>query len=247
MVVLRVRPVGEIHAGVQLLGRESGVIDAMAYGARSRRGSLRGQVVLFARGTCYLYTDPVKQSTKITDLAVDAYHPEIRENLKKYYVATLWAELILASYAAGSEGEAVWELMSRSLALLAAGDESKADEANIQFLWHYLALLGMRPEIPEEPRGMYRYRPELQQFEHLDGPSAVEVREREGEIAAAGFPVSAGSLAYLKAAEIRPVAETARLISTVGQRRELKELLFRLVQDASERELKTIRSGRGIL
>lgn len=220
----------------------------MAYGARSRKGSLRGRVVLFARGTCYLYTDPVKESVKITDLAVDSYYPEIRENLKKYYVATLWAELVLASYAAGSEGAAVWELMTDALGLLAAGAEAAADPCNIQFLWHYLSLLGMRPEIPDEPRGGYRYRPELHHFEEVAPTSVVaESPDRGGLPRSSGLSVSAGALAYLRAADSRSLEEALRLTVTDRQRGELKELLFRLVQDASERELKTIRSGHGIL
>ncbi|MFW6329159.1 MAG: DNA repair protein RecO, partial [Alkalispirochaetaceae bacterium] len=104
VIILRVKPVGEIHASVRMLGRSSGLLDAMAYGARSRKGSLRGRVVPFASGRCYLYTDPTKGSSKIVDLAVETYYPELRENIRKFYIATLWAEIVLASYAAGSEG-----------------------------------------------------------------------------------------------------------------------------------------------
>jgi DNA repair protein RecO (recombination protein O) len=240
VVILRVRPVGEIHASVRMLSRVSGLLDAMAYGARSRKGSLRGSVVPFALGTCYLYTDPVKGSAKITDLAIREYHPEIRENLKKFYVASLWAEVILYSYAAGSEGEAVWSLMSDALFLLATEDESSADVINAQFLWRFLELLGTRPELPAEPRGSYRYLPEEHRFAPREELSGEERRE-------GGVTVSGGSLAYLATAGSRELAQALKITLSPGQRGELKALLFRLVQEAAERELKTIRSGEGIL
>lgn len=240
VIILRVRPVGEIHASVRMLSRSSGLIDAMAYGARARRGSLRGSVVPFALGTCYLYTDPVKGSSKITDLAIGEYHPELRENLKKFYVASLWAEVVLFSYAAGSEGEAVWSLMRESLSLLGSNEEELADHLNLQFLWRFLELLGMRPELPQEPRGSYRYLPEEHSFVERDDLSREDSRE-------GGVTLGGGSLAYLGSLERRSLSEALTVSLSPGQRRELKTLLFRLVQEASERELKTIKSGEGIL
>lgn len=244
VVILRVRPVGEMHASVRMLSRASGLLDAMAYGARSRKGSLRGLVVPFGVGTCYLYTDPVKGSSKITDLAIVDYHPEIRENLKKYYVASLWAEVVLSSYAAGSEGEAVWSLMTDALGLLSKGAEEEADLVNVQFLWRFLSLLGMRPELPASPYGSYHYLPEEHRFLALAERSAdaTDGERQEGRIIVGG-----GSLAILAAGEERTLRESLSLRLSSLQRGELKALLFRLMQEASERELKTIRSGEGIL
>ena len=247
-MVLRVRPVGEIHAGVEFLGRQSGLIDAMAYGARSRKGSLRGLVVPFGVGTGYFYTDPVKGSTKVTDLAIDNYHPELRENLKKFYVATLWTELTISSYAAGSEGEEVWTLLSSGLDLLSRGEEATADLVNLQFLWRFLGLLGMRPELPDGS-GRQIYRPE----EHRFVPAIAESEAgytrdpRDPESFDEQLGCSAGSLAYLAESSRRDLADSLSLNPSGTQRGELKVLLFRLIQEASERELKTIRSGRGIL
>ncbi|MFP4301370.1 MAG: DNA repair protein RecO [Alkalispirochaetaceae bacterium] len=240
VVILRVRPVGEIHASVQMLARDSGLLDAMAYGARSRKGSLRGSIVPFALGTCYLYTDPVKGSAKITELSIREYHPEIRENLKKFYVASLWAELVLYSYAAGSEGDALWSLLRGGLSLLAAEDERSTDATNLQFLWRFLELLGTRPELPAEPRGRYRYLPEEHRFAPREELSGEESRE-------GGVTVQGGSLAYLAASGARKLEEALRITLSPNQGGELKRLLFRLVQESTERELKSIRSGEGIL
>ncbi|MFW5812466.1 MAG: DNA repair protein RecO [Alkalispirochaetaceae bacterium] len=238
VIILRVKPVGEIHASVRMLGRSSGLLDAMAYGARSRRGSLRGRVVPFASGRCYLYTDPTKGSSKIVDLAVETYYPELRENIRKFYIATLWAEIVLASYAAGSEGEQVWNLLSPSLDLLASGEESGTDRINFQFLWHFIELLGTRPELPRALAGHYRYLSSEHRF------SSVGSLEEAGE---GDELLSAGSLAYLRGMEGRSLEEAAALRPTREQTRELKSFLFRLVQESSGRELRTIRSGRDIL
>jgi DNA repair protein RecO len=245
VVILRVRPVGEIHASVRMLSRSSGLLDAMAYGARSRKGGLRGAVVPFAVGTCYRYSDPVKGSSKITDLSVADFHPEIRENLKKYYVASLWAEVVLASYAAGSEGEAVWALLTEALALLSSGEEEAADLLNLQFIWRFLDFLGMRPELPASPSGIYQYLPEEHRFLTRQ---RGEVAGAEGDASQGGrIILGGGSLAYLLTSQARSLADSLRLRLSSLQRGELKALLFRLIQEASERELKTIRSGEGIL
>lgn len=227
-----------MHASVRMLSRDSGLIDAMAYGARSRRGSLRGSVVPFASGRCYLYTDPAKGHAKITDLAVETYYPELRENIKKFYVATLWAEVVLASYAAGSEGEAVWGLLTGCLRLLAAGTEAEADRVNLQFLWRFVALLGMRPELPQELSGRYRYSSGEHRFRRWDGGEQSEGHSE---------PVSAGALAYLRASGQRAIEEATSVSPTSDQTRELKRFLFRLIQDSAERELRTLKSGQGIL
>lgn len=244
VVILRIRPVGEIHASVRMLSRSSGLLDAMAYGARSRKGSLRGSIVPFAVGTCYLYSDPVKGTAKITDLSIADYHPAIRENLKRYYVASLWAEVVLASYAAGSEGEEVWSLLTEALALLASEEEAAADPLNLQFLWRFLALLGMRPELPLSPSGSYQYLPEEHRFFPLGGNGAGNSEEEsmEGRMILTG-----GSVAYLVGSEGRTLSDSLTVRLSPLQRGELKALLFRLVQEASERELKTIRAGEGIL
>jgi recombinational DNA repair protein (RecF pathway) len=95
-LVLRITPFGESHAMVDLLTPEEGLLPAVAYGIRSRRSSLRGKVVPFARGTAWLYRDPRQDRSKITDFDVDRYALDLSSDLTSFYHANLWAGTRLA-------------------------------------------------------------------------------------------------------------------------------------------------------
>ncbi|MCG8479854.1 MAG: recombination protein O N-terminal domain-containing protein, partial [Spirochaetales bacterium] len=100
-IVLAIRSFGESHAMVDLLTMGEGLVPAVAYGLRSRRSSLRGKVVPFARGVAWLYRDPRQERSKITDFEVERYAVELQHDLSAYYHASLWAEVVWRTHAAG--------------------------------------------------------------------------------------------------------------------------------------------------
>jgi DNA repair protein RecO (recombination protein O) len=147
-------PVGEIHASADILTSEQGMMRVMAYGARSRGGSLRGRVVPFARGTIFLYTEPRRETSKVTDFDVSRYSPVMQQDLVAYYHGSLWAEVVWRTHASGDIGSAVYDLLYRGLDLLeedisGTGQErrSRVQLLSAILLWRYLALLGLQPDM----------------------------------------------------------------------------------------------------
>jgi hypothetical protein len=102
-----------------MLTRSSGLIHAVAYGARSARGSLRGKVVPFAAGTAYLYHQPNRDAFKITDYDVEEYHLHLQEDLRAYYAASVVSEVVWRTYAGGDDMEGrAFDLVIEALAWL---------------------------------------------------------------------------------------------------------------------------------
>lgn len=147
-IVIRISPFGEHHAMVDLLTAEAGLLPAVAYGIRSRRSSLRGKIVPFARGTVWLYRDPRQDRSKITDFDVERYALNISADLDAYYEASLWAEVVWRSHASGEVGDEVYRLIATALSLL--DDEPGAAGAlGTVVLWRYLGVMGLQPDPRE--------------------------------------------------------------------------------------------------
>lgn len=154
-IVLRISPFGENHGMVDLLTAESGLVPAVAFGLRSRRSSLRGKVVPFARGTVWLYRDPRQERSKITDFDVLSYALDLQSNLTAFYHASLWAEVVWRTHASGDAGAAAYRLLSEGLDLVQAmivADPSQSGtilvrQVGLGFLWRYLGVLGLQPEL----------------------------------------------------------------------------------------------------
>ncbi|MDA3951615.1 MAG: DNA repair protein RecO [Spirochaeta sp.] len=149
-IVIRISPFGEHHAMVDLLTAEAGLLPAVAYGIRSRRSSLRGKVVPFARGTAWLYRDPRQDRSKITDFDVERYALNISADLDAYYEASLWAEVVWRSHASGEVGDEVFQLIATALTLL-DDDPSGAGVLGTIVLWRYLGVMGLQPDPREMP------------------------------------------------------------------------------------------------
>ena len=147
-IVIRISPFGEHHAMVDLLTAEAGLLPAVAYGIRSRRSSLRGKVVPFARGTAWLYRDPRQDRSKITDFDVERYALNISSDLDAYYEASLWAEVVWRSHASGEVGDEVYRLIATAFSLL---DDTSAGAGALGtiVLWRYLGIMGLQPDPRE--------------------------------------------------------------------------------------------------
>lgn len=151
-IVIRISPFGEHHGMVDLLTDSAGLTPTVAYGLRSKRSSLRGKIVPFARGTAWLYRDPRQERGKITDFAVDRYALNIAGNLDAYYEASLWAEVVWRSHGSGEFGGEVFNLLATALELLDDHPEESSLLGTV-VLWRYLAVMGLQPD-PAAARGI---------------------------------------------------------------------------------------------
>ncbi len=251
-IVLRTYPIGEIHKGVVLLTDTSGVIHAVAHGAASARGKLRSVAELFVEGEVALYHNPVKRSIKLQDLDGPAMHYGVRENLVKYYVASLWVELVAVSYGGGGEhdGEA-YELLSNALAVLDGVEEARALELSVYVLWRYLGVLGLAPVLDlcgECGRALAR---EQRAYWPLGGGELRCEACRETAVGGAHstYTFTPPARAYLMRLEesVRCAQDVLRVRLQPEQSRRLHALLAAGVEQALETRLKTLESGASIL
>jgi DNA repair protein RecO (recombination protein O) len=147
-IILATSRFGEIHRSVQLLTEEDEIVRAIAHGASSAKGKLRGKAEQLTLGVCHLYTEPVKGYSKVTDFDPVEFYPGVKGNLEAFYTASSWAEAVLKSLAGGGQTTEAFELLKESLGGLEAALPA-VRLFSIRFLWRYLAILGVQPDLGE--------------------------------------------------------------------------------------------------
>lgn len=173
-IILSIRKTGESNSLVTMLTDREGLCTGMLYGGPKSR--LRSLVQQFNSGTVWLYEDKARQSAKITDYAVSAVHERLKASLPKIWAASLAAEIVLKTRAAG-DAEAAFTLLSAFLDGTDATDENGTRLGTIRFLWRYLGLLGVQPPV-EDCRGRFQLNGEAAAYlEALNSRSPGEVRK----------------------------------------------------------------------
>lgn len=141
-IILKQRVIGESHAGITLFCAEHGLLQAIAHGVHSLRGSLRGKIAVYSAGEFDLYHDPVKGSTKVVDVVIENQFPGIRENIERYYTASLWAEIILKTHGGGEAAAYVYSLLHEGLEMLDACRPESIRQLSIHILVRWLDGVG---------------------------------------------------------------------------------------------------------
>ncbi|TVR02842.1 MAG: DNA repair protein RecO [Spirochaetaceae bacterium] len=240
VVILRNGRIGEIHKNVWMLSPDLGLISAIAHGAYSQKGKLRGVTNPFSFGRCYLYTDPVKKSVKITDLAVHEFFPGLREDVAKFYTASLWAELVLRTFGGGGESGTLFSLLVESLHALDA--TTGFEPVTVQFLWRYLGVSGLQPDLDEcavcgAPLSAGRA------WDASHGgflcPACAQTADRA--------ELTAGAAAYLRHSGTLSLSDSLHIRLEAAALSNAKRVLYRIVQDVAETPLNSLRIGGGIL
>lgn len=259
-LVLTVRELGENNRTVTLLSPEEGIYSATLYGGA--KSKMRSLVSPFNRGKIWLYKDEVKHSVKITDFDVTRYHLSFRESLFKSWAATLAAETVIKTRAAGSSAEC-WRLVNGFLDGMELSEENECRLGLIRFIWRYLALLGVKPRTDSciwcgtsfhadtisTLSALHTNTAVLNEAENgfictncLSGSSA----ERHSENSRT-FSLGKASLTYLAAVSaLEPKAVRALSIDAASLT-ELKALCYHLLETATGSTLSALQSGIGIL
>ncbi len=95
----------EYNRGIKIFTPEEGLLNIIAFGAyrpKSRLGSLLQPV---SYGEFNIYHDPVKNLYRITDYEPYHDYTGVKQDLKRYYSALMWFEIIMKSHAGGESGE----------------------------------------------------------------------------------------------------------------------------------------------
>lgn len=194
-IVIRRERMGESHKGLVLLTADLGLVRAAAYGAWKMHSALRTGSEPFVHSLVRLYHDPVKNTYKVTDLEVRETFDGLQHDLARIEAASLWAEVVLRSIAAGETAGGLYRLLLASLRALESGGAARAPYVSAQFLWRFLDLAGYRPD-PSACERCGRAFGESEGAVWLAVSGGIACGACAGT---AGFPFSAGARRYLEA------------------------------------------------
>jgi DNA repair protein RecO (recombination protein O) len=193
-IVIRRERMGESHKGLVLLTADLGLLRAAAYGAWKMHSALRMGSEPFAHSLARLYHDPVKNTWKVTDLEVRESFDGLRADLGRIEAASLWAEVVLKSIAAGEITGGLYRLLLACLRALESGPADRAPYASAQFLWRFLDLAGYRPDASACER-CGRAFGESEGSLWLTAPGGIACRACAG---GTGLALDAGARRYLE-------------------------------------------------
>ena len=219
-IILNLKPTGENNNTVTILTPDKGVIYATLYGGP--KSKLRSLVAQWHSGKIWLYDNPEKKQTKISDMDVTNYHQTFGQNLFKMYAASLAAEIAIKTRCAGSS-EQCFTLINGFFDGMELCDEEQSRLGLIRFLWRYLALMGVQPE-PD-----------------TDGAFAPEA------VSYYNGSISSQAVGYLTAISHLEPSKVRKLSVSEDTYCELKDFVFYLISSNLGMELNTIRTGIGIL
>ena len=142
-LVLSVSSFSSDHRNVSLLvPQEHGctIVPATLFGGA--RSKLRGMVSTYQSGQVWLYSNPIKNSNKITDFSVSAYRMELRESLARSWCAAVCSEITIKTC-----GTVNWQLVNAFLDGLCVSDDEGCGRGLLRFLWRLLQTAGVAPDI----------------------------------------------------------------------------------------------------
>lgn len=256
-LVLSLSPFGEGHREALLLTEEKGLIRAAVFGGA--KSKLRSLVSPWQSGIVWIYTDPVKKSSRITDFDVQFWRQGIRESLIRSWCASVCTEIVTRSH-----GLSGWVLANAFLDGISVSDDTECRFALLRFFWRTLHAAGIAPDLTVCAR--------CGSAEHLscalpsvEGPGGDNVQSAQngilyyspaeeavlcGNCARADerrFPLSAESYVWLETVERLNPSQSRQFRPDETAYAELRQFLFFLVSRMVDGPMKTLESAEGIL
>jgi DNA repair protein RecO (recombination protein O) len=228
---------------VLLLTPEEGLLRAIAHGAYSQKGKLRGVTHFLCSGTAYLYHNPVSDSTKLSDFDVRLFHSGVREDLSRFYTASLWAEAISKTYGAGGGSEELFGLFHEALGELERRPGNEAELVSIQFIWRFLSVSGMQPDL-EHCAITGEFLAQGEPVYYSPAEQGFCSRDVAGEHMTAWQP---GALAFMRHTATVSLSQALRTTPPAGATARIKRVLYAILEEHVDSPLNTLKSGSGIL
>ncbi|GAB4373982.1 MAG: hypothetical protein Kow009_09710 [Spirochaetales bacterium] len=240
-IILKNYRFGEIHKGVVFISPEYGMMDAVAFGAYSAKGKLRSMTDPLCAGILYLYRDPVKDRIKITDMDCRSFFPGIRENVRKFFHASVFLETVLKTF--GGEGPHVFRLLMDALTLLESIPEENLTRLLVQFLFRYLSFAGVAPQL--DVCGMCgKVRSDRESM--YVRPEGMEVFCNECSRPEDGI-LPAGGINYLLYTSSLSISAALSIQMEESSLQALKRFLLSSIQTLATGALQSVRTGEGFL
>ena len=243
-IIFSLRPLGENNSSVTILTPGSGISYATLYGGpKSKMKSLVSQ---WNSGIIWLYDNPEKKQTKISDFEVKNYHTTFTESLYKLYAASLAAELAIKTKCAGSN-EQCFRLISGFLDGMDLCNEDQSRVGLIRFLWRYLELLGIQPSAHccgqcGKSFLEQKFVSESLSYYNSNDNSFICTDCGKGQ-----FPIKTSALQYLSAVSVLPPSQVRKLQIDKEGYNQIRDIVFFLIENSVEQRLNTIETGLGIL
>ncbi|MBO6176447.1 MAG: DNA repair protein RecO [Treponema sp.] len=249
-VILTVREQGENNRNVCAVSPDLGIFNALLYGGPKNK--LRSLVQPFNSGNIWLYEDESRHSKKITDFDSKEFHPSFRDDIYKIYAANLAGELILKTKCAG-ENQKAFVLLNAFLNGIDLSSEEEARLGTLRFLWRYLALLGVQPDVHQcSECGKNILEPHSRSFysEYSSGFICEDCWQTYRESLAVRselIETDGEALAYLMAVNECSPGTVRRMKVSASSAYKMKRAVFHILENSVGTLLNTLKSGEGIL
>lgn len=253
-IILNIREQGENNRSVCAMSPDMGIFYGTLYGGP--KSKLKSLVQPFNYGTIFIYEDENRHLRKISDFDVKNFHTALKENLYKIWAANLASEILIKTKCAGDDRSS-FVLLKAFMDGIDSTDENGARIGTIRFLWRYLSLLGVQPEVTECSgcgRKLFSENPSEELSSHfIPATSGMVCREcgqsyeKSRDSGIGFFSVTEQALHYLDAISNLTPGQVRRLTLSQNSMDSLKRLLFHLIEAAVGSPLMSLKSGFGIL
>ena len=229
-----------------------GIFFATLYGGP--KSKLRSLVQPFNSGLLYFYEDETRHFIKISDFDVKQSHFSFRTDIYKMMAANLAGEILIKTKCAG-DYEKAFILFRAFLDGTEASSSEDSKSGLIRFLWRYLTLMGIQPDVNRCIECSLPISTETSKggtyIRYLNGFVCSECLQTHIQNTksnkGSALHIKSSSLFYLNAvSSLKPQAVRSIPLAEESYN-ELKELLFLLIENAAGTFLHSLETARGII
>jgi DNA repair protein RecO (recombination protein O) len=231
---------------------ENGLVDAFVFGGP--KSKLRSLAAPYSAGKAFIYHDPVRDFSKLSDFEVIEPFSGLREGLRKIWAASLIAEFLTRTSGGGGDFPAVLGLALEALRGLEDLGEDKAEYPALLFLWRMLGIIGLMPDTDSCASCGAGLNPDEAAFysAHSGGflcgdCERAEAFSPQGSSIVESCQISGGAHRFLARSAGLPFAAVLGANLAPASLESLKALVYGLARRAAEGPLVTLSSGAGIL
>lgn len=238
-LILSLRSFGEGHRSASfLLPSEHGCTLSEASVFGGAKSKLKGSVIPYHSGRIWIYSNPVKNSRKVTDFEVTNYRAGLRDNLTR-----LWAAAFASEFTEKLKGNVDWLLINSFLNGLEVSSEQECRTAVLRFIWRLISYSGIAPD----PACCIRCETKIKNTAYFLPAEENFVCRHCLNAGEYFYPLSQEALKYLFSVLHLPPKVSRQTELSVQAFSELHVFLFALASNAAGSELKTLKTDIAIL
>lgn len=237
--VISMRPSGKNNSCVTFLTQSEGIVHATLYGGP--KSKMKSLVSPWNTGTAY-FSISNNENYKISDFDAKIYRLSFRENLLKFWAASLAAEIAIKTKCSGNAAKC-WALINGFLdGLELCSTDEQCIAGLIRFLWRYLALMGIQPEAENCCRCGKKITDGAVFNAAENGFCCRSCAQKPS-----GFEIPQNGIEYLNAISELSPKEARNAVLFKESVSSVKQILYYLTENACGTELTSLKTSAGIL